>query len=447
MSAEATLLEAVTRIAERVEWDSLPDSTRQAAERATLQVLATADLGADRPIAQQALRYALTYNPGTSLVIGREEGVTPENAAFVNATMCHADFRDDAHAPSQSHPGVTVIPAALAAAQIVGLDAASPRFGAAVVAGYQVIGRLGRLGATASTPRGFRASAIYSVFGGAAAAALVLGLEGAQLRHAISLAAQSAAGLNQPYHDGTEEWMLLPGTAAKSGVMAALLAREGVAAAPRNLDGEIGFFRAYADLSEVGDINDPAFPDWEIEVTRLKTVLTCGWNQAPINTLLASGVALDDVDRLELRQSREAYEFAGVINYGPFETFTAASLSLPFAVGAILGTGRLDAKSYDEPNSPVVAEYAKRINAAPDDALHGYDMVLTIVAKDGTETVIETPGDRPQWLLTWDEVLDSLREKFRQGGLGLERLEAVAAAVPGALDGRGLAPLLRALGA
>ena len=103
--------------------------------------------------------------------------------------------------------------------------------------------------------------------------------------------------------------------------------------------------------------------------------------------------------------------------------------------------------AHDEPNNPVVAEYAKPVNAAPDDSLHGYDMVLTIIAKDGAEKVIETPGDRPQWLLTWDEVLDSLREKFRQGGLGLERLEAVAAAVPGALDGRGLAPLLRALGA
>lgn len=447
MSSGSKLLDEITRIAADVRWDALPESVRHAAERATLQVIATTDLGASRAIAQHAVDYALRYNPGTSLVIGRAEGSTPENAAFANAAMCHADFRDDAHAPSQSHPGVTVIPAALAAAQVVGLDEASPRFGAAVVAGYQVIGRMGRLGATFSTPRGFRASSIYSVFGGAVAAALVLGLEGEKLSSAISLAAQTAAGLNQPYHDGTEEWMLLPGTAAKSAVMAALLARDGVVGAPNNLDGPLGFYRAYADLTELADINDPSFPDWEIEVTRLKTVLTCGWNQAPINTLLGSGIALEDIDRLELRQSREAYEFAGVINYGPFESFTAASLSLPFAVGAIFGTGDLHAGTYDRRDDPLIHENAQRITATPDDTFHGYDMELTIVKKDGAREAFYNSGDAPKWLLTWDDVFESLSLKFRQAGLQQARLDGIAAAVPGALAGKGLAPLLQAIGA
>ncbi|WP_454688915.1 MmgE/PrpD family protein [Achromobacter aloeverae] len=447
MSDNSNLVDAVAQIAEKVEWDSLPESVKRATERGALQVLATTDLGANREIARHAVNYAIRYSPGDCLIIGRKEKATPESAAFANATMCHADFRDDAHAPSQSHPGVTVIPAALAAAQVAGIDAASSRFGAAVVAGYQVIGRMGRLGANYSTPRGFRASAIYSVFGGAVAAALVLGLKGQQLRHAISLAAQTAAGLNQPYYDGTDEWMLLPGTAAKSGVMVALLARDGLAGAPRNLDGELGFYRAYADLKELGDINDPAFPDWEVEVTRLKTVLTCGWNQAPINTLLGSGVALEDIDRLELRQSREAYEFAGVINYGPFESFTAAALSLPFAVGAIFSTGMLNAGTYDNRNSSDILEHAKRIKAMPDDRFHGYDMELTIIKKDGSREVLLTPGDMPKWLLTWEDVKGSLSEKFRQAGLGQERLEAMAATIPDALAGRGLAPLLQAIGA
>ncbi len=445
MSGASHLVEDVAQIVERIHWSELPGSTRAAAERCTLHVLATTYLGARRTIARQTVDYATRYAPGDSLIIGRGYLSIGTEAALANATMCHADFRDDAHAPSQSHPGVTVIPAALAAAQIIGVDVAADRLGTAVVAGYQVIGRLGRLGAITSTERGFRASAIYSIFGGAVAAAIVLGLTGDRLRAAIALAAQSAAGLNQPYLDGTDDWILLPGQAARNGLQAALLAREGVDGAPGNLDGALGFFRAYADVTEPAPIDDPSFPDWEIEATRLKTVLTCGWNQSPINTLLRSGVPLEEVGTLEVRLSQEAYEFAGVVNYGPFTSYTAAALSLPFAVGSLLSTGLLDSSSYDDVAVPVIAENAKRVTVTPSRDNHGYDLDLTIRHRDGEVTTIRTPGGEPQWLLTWPEVVESLEEKYRRSGLDQERLRELVGAVPGALAGGGLDALFSAL--
>jgi 2-methylcitrate dehydratase PrpD len=445
MAVASDLVDDVARMAEGVDWGALPESTRAAAERCTLHVLATTHLGARRDIAQQVLRYALSASPGASVVVGHGPGSTATEAAFANATMCHADFRDDAHAPSQSHPGVTVIPAALAAAELRNGPLPAGVLGRAVVAGYQAIGRLGRLGATRSTPRGFRASSIYSVFGGAVAAAIVLGLEGDRLRAAISLAAQSAAGLNQPYLDGTDDWILLPGLAARNGLLAALLAREGVNAAERNLDGEIGFFNAYTDVADPGPFDALDLPDWEIEATRLKTVLTCGWNQAPMNTLLRSGVDLDDVDRLEVDVSHEAYEFPGVANYGPFTTYTAAVLSMPYAVGALLGTGRLESRSFDDVTDPVVEEAGHRIAIATKPELVGYDMDLRIILKDGSTRALHTPGGEPQWLLTWPEVLSGLETKYEAAGLDVAVLHGIARAVPAALAGADLGELLTAL--
>jgi 2-methylcitrate dehydratase PrpD len=396
MASSKNLVDEVADLVSDIEWSKLPTTTREAAERCTLHVLATTYLGARRDISRRTVAYATTYSPGSSLVIGRGAAATATEAAFANATMCHADFRDDAHAPSQSHPGVTVIPAALAAAEIVGARNLAPgELGAAIVAGYQVIGRLGRLGAIESTNRGFRASAIYSVFGGAVAAARVLGLKGEQLRSAITLAAQNAAGLNQPYFDGTDDWILLPGLAARNGLLSALLAREGIVGAPGNLTGEIGFFRAYADLTSVGELNAPGLPDWEIEVTRLKSVLTCGWNQAPVNAVITSGVALDDVDRIEVDLSTEAYEFPGVTNFGPYSTYTAAVLSLPYAVGSLLSTGRLDTRNYDDVTDSATHEAASRVTIRPDANNHGYDNDVTLILKDGTKRTVHTRAMHP----------------------------------------------------
>ena len=61
------------------------------------------------------------------------------NAALANGMLAHADETDDLHAPSRTHPGCAVIPAALAVAERVG--ASGERFMRAVVLGYDVAAR------------------------------------------------------------------------------------------------------------------------------------------------------------------------------------------------------------------------------------------------------------------------------------------------------------------
>jgi 2-methylcitrate dehydratase PrpD len=435
----------VADVVEAVQWTELPARVIDAAERSTLHVLGTTFLGADRDISRRVLAYARNSAPGGATAFGLGATVAPADAAFVNATVCHADFRDDIHSPSQSHPGVTVIPAALAAAEIVGAPLTPGLVGSAIVAGYQVIGRLGRLGAITSTERGFRASAIYTVFGAAAAAARVLGLDRAGLESAIALAAQTAAGLNQPYFDGTDDWILLPGLAARSGLGAALLAREGIVGAPRILEGEIGFYRAYADVdlaaSALGDA-----PEWEIETVRLKTMLTCGWNQASVNALVAAGVKWDEVDTVEVSLSPEANGFPGVVNHGPFTTYTAAVLSLPFALGSLLWNGRLDSSSVADVSRPEIEAAAKRVTVRPREGFHGYDTEVVVRYRDGRHEVLDSKDGAARWLLTISEVTAALEDKFVVSGYDPAIVGELAAAVPQALAGSSVGPVLDVLG-
>src|SRR5258705_5238370 len=77
--------------------------------------------GTELPPGQVALRFAATHGEKTATIAGARALCGPIEAAFVNAMLAHADETDDSHAPSQSHPGCAVVPAALAAAEQAGI--------------------------------------------------------------------------------------------------------------------------------------------------------------------------------------------------------------------------------------------------------------------------------------------------------------------------------------
>jgi 2-methylcitrate dehydratase PrpD len=67
-----------------------------------------------------------------AMVIGSKILTSAVNAALVNGMLAHADETDDSHAPSQTHPGCGIVPAALAMAEREGRGGyrADPRRGA-----------------------------------------------------------------------------------------------------------------------------------------------------------------------------------------------------------------------------------------------------------------------------------------------------------------------------
>ncbi|HNU08722.1 MAG TPA: MmgE/PrpD family protein, partial [Pyrinomonadaceae bacterium] len=80
-------------------------------------------------------------------------------AALVNGTAAHGFELDDTHDETMSHPGCTVIPAALAVAAEVG--ASQRQLLGAIAAGYETIGRIGLLcNAMQMVERGFHPTAL-----------------------------------------------------------------------------------------------------------------------------------------------------------------------------------------------------------------------------------------------------------------------------------------------
>ncbi|MEJ0068706.1 MAG: MmgE/PrpD family protein [Pseudomonadota bacterium] len=148
-------------------------------------------------------------------------------AALANGTMGYACDIEPHHPEGILHPIAVMIPTALALGERVGADGA--RFLAAVALGCEVEYRVSMaLGPAEQYALGFHPSAVCGCFGATAAAAFLLGLDGAATIRALGLAACQASGMMAWESDQTENARPFQmGMAARNGATAALLAASG----------------------------------------------------------------------------------------------------------------------------------------------------------------------------------------------------------------------------
>jgi 2-methylcitrate dehydratase PrpD len=181
-------------------------------------------------------------------VIGLERGLPAANAAFANAMLCHGLDFDDTHSDSVSHVSTVVTPAALAAGEALGSSGADVL--AAIVAGNEVVCRVGMAASGAFHRRGFHPTAICGVFGAVAAVARLEGLDEATTASALGIAGSFAGGLFAYLADGTPTKPMHPAWAAHGAHLAARLARHGASGPPSVFEGRFGLYHAFLGAAE-----------------------------------------------------------------------------------------------------------------------------------------------------------------------------------------------------
>jgi 2-methylcitrate dehydratase PrpD len=181
---------------------------------------------------------------GPATLVGRSPGASTFAAALFNGAVAAVDEIDDVHQDASLHPGLVVVPAALAMAEAHG--ASGRQLLTALVAGYEVVARVARA-AGPSHYAHWHTTATCGTFGAAAAAGSLLRLDAEAMTMALGLAGTQAAGLWESLNDtATTAKHLHGGRAASSGILAALLARDGLQGSPTILEGEKGFLAAAA---------------------------------------------------------------------------------------------------------------------------------------------------------------------------------------------------------
>jgi len=383
---------------------------------------------------------------GPSTVVGTSQRVLPEYAAMANGTAFHSIEMDDVNNEACLHPGVTAFPTALAMADVA--QVSGKEFIAAVVAGYDVIIRLGRaLKGAEHYARGFHPTGTCGAFGAAAVAGRLLGLKDDSFVHALGIAGSQTSGSMEYLAQGAWTKRLHPGWASHSGIWAALLAKAGYTGPTTILEGRDGFLQAYSGDPDPSLVLADLGAEYQITRTSVKPHTCCRFKQGPIDCLidLRNSYGINPMDVAEVR--------VGVLSAGmklvsdPIEakrtpvSVVDMQFSMPFGAAVALTHGRASLEEYQSgmPDNPQVKHIMERVQCVTDPALDAafpkqFRAWAEVDVADGRtlRSELEYPKGDPENPVTWDE----MKEKFvalSSPVISAERQQEIIAAVE-ALD-------------
>lgn len=238
------------------EYDAWSDAAVEKIKQHLFDTLLAILSGHALPAGRLVAAYLADYGPcegPSGAVLGRDRHVPCEVAALVNGILAHADETDDTSELARMHPGASIIPAVLALARPAGATGRDVLN--AILVGYQV-GIAFPQAIWADPAERMHCSRTThnagQVMGAVAAAGRLLRLDMAQMRYALSYAAQQASGINSIYRDShhVEKAYAFGGLPAAQGVQAARLAKLGFTGVADVLDQSVNLFDAYEGRSD-----------------------------------------------------------------------------------------------------------------------------------------------------------------------------------------------------
>jgi 2-methylcitrate dehydratase PrpD len=289
----------------------LPAAVSEKTKHHVLDTIAAMVSGSRLLPGRKAISFAKTLG-GTreACVVGSRIVTAASNAALANGMLAHADETDDSHAPSLTHPGCGIVPAALAMAE------RGRRNGTAllraVALGYDVGCRLTQsLNAYQFREDGHSTHSFGPMFGAAAAAGALTALSERQMRHLLSYAAQQASGISCWMRDEehVEKAFDFGGMPARNGVAAALMVAHGFTGVEDVFAGERNFFVAYGRAPDPEVLVRGLGESYEIMNTNIKRWSVGSPIQAPLDSLQelirVHRVRAEDVERLVVRVAHQ----------------------------------------------------------------------------------------------------------------------------------------------
>ena len=335
-----------------LERDDMPSDVRERARQMLADSVAVSLFGSRLPWSRSLRAQAEATSPsGASEVIGViGPRLEPGAAALVNAAAAHAFEMDCLRKPGAgTHPGAVLTAAGLAAAQAANRSGAE--FIDAVVAGGEVMGRLGLALRRTSEEIGFHAPGITGVFGAAATAGRLLGLDQAQLTNAFGIAGSLCGGL-MVFSSGRGGGMvkrLHLGRAAQSGVFAAQLAARSYEGPPNVFEGHHGVLDVYANNADANELTAQFGRRWEAQYLCMKSFPCLITAHGPIYALRAlreqHDLAITDIAHIAVRASQAVLDKHNVRTP---PDLGSAQYSVPYCLAVDLHRDLDDPTRFDE---------------------------------------------------------------------------------------------------
>ena len=358
-----------------------------------------------------------------AVVIGTDLKADPTYAALANGTFAHSLELDDVVNEASLHPAVVIMSSALASSHIAGSGGKALIEG--IVVGYEAMIRLGfSLDPKAHYAQGFHPTGTCGTFGSALTASKILGLNQEAMTNALGIAGSQAAGSMEFLSDGSFTKRLHAGWAAHSGVIAALLAREGFTGPGTIIEGRHGFLRSYSPNSDPSSLFENWGDPFKVMKSSIKPHACCRYKQGPIDGILEimhqNTLNPSDIEAVELGILKAGFPIVAqpeASKYNP-KSIVDAQFSMPFGAAIAILHGRASLEEYTEKNimSPEIKQMMKKIHCVEDPELEidypkKWPTSVTLSTKRGQQyhTKIEFPKGDPENPLTWDELIQKFK--------------------------------------
>lgn len=317
-----------------------------------------------RSIAQQV------SSPSGATVLGTSHKTSPDLAAFANGTLIrYLDYNDTYLSQEPAHPSDN-ISTALAVAEAGHSN--GRQIITAIVIGYEVQCRL--CDAASLRKRGWD-HVTYGPFSSSLVAAKLLGLSEEQIVHAIGLAGVSNIALRQTRVGEISMWKASAfANAARNGVFAALLAREGMTGPSPIFEGGKGFWKLVSGPFELEPPGGRG-GSFKILETSLKYFPAEYHAQSAIESALilrkeiVQEEGIDAIESIEVRTFDVAVEIiAGEREKWHPRTRETADHSLPYCIAVALMDGEVGLAQFSEERiaDPRLHDLIQRIQVTAD---------------------------------------------------------------------------------
>lgn len=290
---------------------------------------------------------------GPCTAIGHAGTFRAEDAAMINGTAAHGEDFDDTFEGGPVHSGAVIVPTVLAACERFGRGGRSAMLG--IASGVETLCRLSLVAPKLIHKAGFHPTSVLGAMAATLGVSTALGLDRKQAVDALGIAGSMAGGIIEYLAEGAWTKRLHAGWAARIGLHAARIAREGFLGPRTVFEGTHGLFFGFAHTS-AGDF-DTLTRDfgerWVMTDLTFKPYATGTMNQPYIDCALRlakKGFAAEDVAEV-LCETAEGYVHRLweplASRHRPASDY-AAKFSTPFNIAVAFVTGGAGLEAFTE---------------------------------------------------------------------------------------------------
>ena len=336
------LKELCTFVATR-RFDEFPAAAVEHAKSVIMDTLGVILGGSkDAPLERLASLLSPSTNQKVSTRLGHQEKLSSMHAALLNGAAGSTREFEEGNSKALGHPGIQLIPAALAHSESIG--ASGKRFIEGVILGYEVAGRIG---SSAPLRIGFHPNGTWGTVGAAAAVAKISGMKAHEIFEIANIA--SSFGITSYTGNSLHGNNISQMYAAMSnyfGILSYHLFRSGFSSSPENL--RVTFGQLVSEGLKEERLAKSLGEGYFIERNYFKMYPTCRFTHSALDAFRAAlqkePVEVDQIRRIDVY----TFKWALLMENPEPENSDAMRFSIPHLLGLSLASGSVNLKTIEE---------------------------------------------------------------------------------------------------